>query len=105
MLRAMGMKRKLKLGPWARPALVSLRSMKRVRGSRLDPFGRSEVRRIERQLVVDYLALVDDLLPLLTTDPAEAVRVAGLVDVVRGYEGVKLANVAKYRQALAESRS
>ena len=63
MLRAMGMKRKLKLGPWARPALVSLRSMKRLRGTRLDPFGRAEVRRTERQLIVDYAALVDELRP------------------------------------------
>ena len=95
------MKRKLKLGPWARPALVSLRSMKRLRGTRLDPFGRAEVRRTERQLIVDYAALVDELLPLLATDPAEAVRVANLVDVVRGYEGVKMANIETYRTTLA----
>jgi indolepyruvate ferredoxin oxidoreductase len=104
-LRAMGLKRKLKLGPWARPALVGLRSMKRVRGTRLDPFGRAEVRRTERQLVVDYVALVDRLLPLLATDPADAARVAGLVDVVRGYEGVKMANVEAYRKMLASQLS
>ena len=52
------------------------------------------MRRTERQLVVDYVALVDELLPLLATDPAEAARVANLVDVVRGYEGVKMANIA-----------
>jgi indolepyruvate ferredoxin oxidoreductase len=101
MLRAMGMKRKLKLGPWARPALASLRSMKRLRGTRLDPFGRAEVRRTERQLIVDYATLVDELVPLLATDPAEAIRVANLVDVVRGYEGVKMANIETYREALA----
>jgi indolepyruvate ferredoxin oxidoreductase len=101
MLRAMGMKRKLKLGQWTRPALVSLRSMKRVRGTRLDPFGRAEVRRTERQLITEYTDLVDSLLPRLATDPAGAAQVANLVDVVRGYEGVKMRNVATYRETLA----
>ncbi|HEY8093599.1 MAG TPA: indolepyruvate ferredoxin oxidoreductase family protein, partial [Acidimicrobiales bacterium] len=105
MLRAMGMKRKLKLGQWTRPALVSLRSMKRVRGTRLDPFGRAEVRRTERQLITEYTALVDSLLPQLAADPAGAARVANLIDVVRGYEGVKMRNVATYREALAAARA
>jgi indolepyruvate ferredoxin oxidoreductase len=105
MLRAMGLQRKLKLGPWARPALVGLRSMKRLRGTKLDPFGRAEVRRVERQLVEDYVALVDELASTLSTDPARATHMAGLVDVVRGYEGVKLRNVETYREALAAARA
>ena len=40
---------------------------------------------------------------MLPTDPARATRVAGLVDVVRGYEGVKLRNVEAYRAALTEA--
>jgi indolepyruvate ferredoxin oxidoreductase len=105
MLRAMGLQRKLKLGPWARPALVSLRAMKRLRGTRLDPFGRAEVRRVERQLVRDYVDLIDELLPTLSTDASHATHVAGLVDVVRGYEGVKLRNVEVYGEALASARA
>jgi indolepyruvate ferredoxin oxidoreductase len=105
MLRAMGLQRKLKLGPWARPALAGLRSMKRLRGTRLDPFGRAEVRRTERQLVEEYVALVEELLPTLPSDPARAVHMAGLVDVVRGYESVKMRNVDAYREALAAARS
>jgi hypothetical protein len=31
--------------------------------------------------------------------------VAGLVDVVRGYEGVKLRNVETYREALAAAHT
>jgi indolepyruvate ferredoxin oxidoreductase len=101
MLRALGLERKLRLGPWARPLLRALRSMKRLRGTRLDPFGRAEVRRTERQLVADYEALIDRLVPLLGTDDARAVHLAGLVDVVRGYEGVKMRNVETYRSTLA----
>jgi indolepyruvate ferredoxin oxidoreductase len=75
--------------------------MKGLRGTPLDPFGRTEVRRAERQLLADYLELVERLLPKLATDPDECARVAGLVDQVRGYEDVKLRNLAAYRQSLA----
>src|SRR3712207_3300381 len=47
-LRAMGLKRKLKLGPWFVPAFKMLRSMKRLRGTPLDLFGIPSVRRLER---------------------------------------------------------
>jgi indolepyruvate ferredoxin oxidoreductase len=102
-LRGLGMQRKLRLGEWSRPALVALRSMKHLRGTRLDPFGRSEVRRTERQLVREYEQLVDRLLSGLRDDPARCAHMAALVDVVRGYEAVKLRNVASYRAALAEA--
>ena len=102
-LRAMGLKSKLHLGPSARPLLVALRGMKRVRGTWADPFGRSEVRRTERELVAEYLGLVERLRSELAEDPEHCARVAGLVDMVRGYEGVKLRTVAAYRAALADA--
>ena len=62
------------------------------------------MRRTERQLIADYEQLVARLLPELAEDPqALCARMAGLVDVVRGYETVKLRNVAAYRAALAEA--
>ncbi len=101
-LRSLGMKRKLHLGGWSKPAFRGLRSMKRLRGTNLDPFGRAEVRREERRLIGDYEQLVDRLIATtLPADGAEAARVAALVDVVRGYESVKLRNLAGYRTALA----
>jgi indolepyruvate ferredoxin oxidoreductase len=103
MLRAMGLKHKMHLGPWSAPMLASLRSMKRLRGTAMDPFGRAHVRRAERQLVDDYIALVDRMITLLPTDAAKATHVVGLVDQVRGYEGVKMANLERYRAALADA--
>ena len=44
------------------------------------------------------LALAADAADRFHDDPARAVRLVGLVDVVRGYEGVKLENVERYRQ-------
>jgi indolepyruvate ferredoxin oxidoreductase len=101
MLRALGMNSKLRLGARSRPALTSLASMKRLRGTRFDPFGRAKVRRAERQLVGDYVALLERLLPRLASEPGECARLAGLVDMVRGYEDIKLANLARYQEALA----
>ena len=42
---------------------------------------------------------------MLATDPDRAVRMAGLIDVVRGYEGVKMRNVETYRAALDDVRA
>ena len=99
-LRAMGMGRKLKLGSWSTPALMALRSMKNLRGTAADPFGRAKVRKVERSLITEYEQLVKATLPTLVTDPARAARIVGLIDQVRGFEDVKLRNVERYRAAL-----
>ena len=49
-LRAVGRKGKLRLGPWFRPAFVVLRMLKPLRGTAFDPFGYTRVRRTEREL-------------------------------------------------------
>jgi indolepyruvate ferredoxin oxidoreductase len=99
LLRAMGLERKLKLGEWFVPAFRSLRRMRRLRGTRLDPFGRAEVRRVERELIVEYEELVSEALTLLTPDTHDtAVELLELPDLIRGYEDIKLRNVALYRK-------
>src|SRR5690606_18242061 len=106
LLRALGLRRKLTLGPWFRPALVALRGMRRLRGTPFDLFGRTRVRRIERELVREYAALVEDVAARLTPDNLPlAVRLADLPDLVRGYEDVKLRNVEKYHEELSALRA
>jgi indolepyruvate ferredoxin oxidoreductase len=101
-LRALGLKRKLRLGRWARPALVLLRAMRRLRGTALDLFGRAEVRRVERALVAEYRDLVLRTLDLLSPATHEAAaQIAALPDLVRGYESIKLRNVAQFRERAA----
>jgi indolepyruvate ferredoxin oxidoreductase len=102
-LRALGMGRKLKMGPNARPALVSLAHLKRLRGTALDPFGRTEMRRTERALVGEYIELVDRLIPMAAADADRATTIAGLMDQVRGFESVKERNLAAYRLQLADA--
>ena len=102
-LRALGMKRQLKLGSWSRPGFQLLRAGKIVRGTKLDPFGDTQVRRVERELIDEYTATIEDLLGQLTTETYQrAVEIARLPDLVRGYENIKLANVAHYRARVQE---
>jgi indolepyruvate ferredoxin oxidoreductase len=104
LLRALGLKRKVSLGPWFTPALRVLYAARRLRGTVLDPFGATTVRRAERRLVEEYRELLQQLLRDLTAESLDrAVNIAGLVCMVRGYEQIKLDNIARYRAALAEA--
>ena len=103
-LRAMGMKKKITLGPWFRPAFRVLYAGRRVRGTRLDLFGRGAVRRTERALPAEYHEAVIRALRYLSPGTLPAVlALTGLPDMVRGYEHIKLGNVARYREALASA--
>ncbi len=102
MLKALGFDDKIPLGPWAKPLLKTLAAGKKIRGSRLDPFGRMEMRRIERSLIDEYGVALDQILSTLTVDNhSAAIALAQLPDVVRGYEDLKLRRVEEFRQALA----
>ena len=101
LLRALGIKRKMSFGPSAAPALRLLRAMRHLRGTRLDPFGYTTVRRVERALIDEYRSVVDDGLTRLSSETlAGVVRVANLPDMIRGYEHIKLRNVELYRAAV-----
>jgi indolepyruvate ferredoxin oxidoreductase len=103
-LRSLGMKKKVTLGPWFRPAFRALYASRGVRGTALDVFGRTEVRRTERVLPGEYRAAVMAALPQLSAQTLpNLVALAELPDMVRGYEDIKLANVAQFRIALAQA--
>ena len=95
--------RKLVLGSWFTPALRVLRASRRLRGTALDPFGRAEVRRLERALAVEYESVIRSILGRLdASNIGVAIELARLAEQVRGYESVKLANVERYRRALRQ---
>jgi indolepyruvate ferredoxin oxidoreductase len=102
LLRALGLKRKLRLGRWFVPCLWLLQHGRRLRGTPFDPFGYAHVRRVERELPRIYLKLVDRALENLSpaTLPV-AVEIAGLPDLVRGYEHIKLAGVERFHARAA----
>ncbi|WP_329057997.1 indolepyruvate ferredoxin oxidoreductase family protein [Amycolatopsis sp. NBC_01480] len=105
-LRALGMRGKISLGPWFKPVFRLLVAMRRLRGTPFDLFGYAEVRKVERALVVEYRDAVREALTALRPENADVVvKLAGLPDLVRGYEAIKLGNVAKYRRELAAVRA
>jgi indolepyruvate ferredoxin oxidoreductase len=97
---------KTTFGPWMARALRILARLRFLRGTPLDPFGRTAERRMERQMIRDYEALIGELLGGLT--PANtpiACELARLPLQVRGFGHVKLANAeraAEERQVLME---
>jgi len=102
-LRALGWDEKIAAGRTFRAAFVLLRRMRFLRGTRLDPFRFGEVRSTERELIEEYRSLVERLLEGLTpANVSEAAAIAGLPDAIRGYEEIKLHNVASYRLQVAE---
>jgi indolepyruvate ferredoxin oxidoreductase len=90
-----GRAKKRSLGPWMFAALRLMQHGKRLRGTPFDPFGWTAHRRLERQLVRDYEATVDELLAALTPENRElAVAIASLPEQIRGFDLVKEAQLA-----------
>lgn len=90
---------KIAFGAWIRPVFGVLEKLKFLRGTSFDPFGRTAERRMERQLIADYFALVTELSAGLdTANHALAVELAGLPDMVRGFGHVKLASITKFEK-------
>jgi len=93
-----GRAKKVELGSWTFKALKTLAKFKGLRGGALDLFGKTEERRIERQLIRDYETLVDELLAGLSAEKLDlAIKLARLPEGIRGYGHVKLANVVTVR--------
>ncbi len=102
--------KKRTFGPWMLSAMRLLAKLKGLRGTRFDIFGRTEERRLERRLITDYEALVDELLERLDrANHGLAIELASLPEQIRGYGHVKLAHIerAKARETtlLAQLRS
>ncbi|GKT22932.1 indolepyruvate ferredoxin oxidoreductase family protein [Acidovorax sp. SUPP3334] len=77
-------------GPWMRKAFGVLAKLKGLRGTALDPFGRTEERRTERALIAEYRACIDELLAGLTADNLSlAADIARIPEDIRGYGHVK----------------
>jgi len=102
-LKALGRKKKIGLGPRSHFALRLLAKGRFLRGHLLDPFGHTKLRKLERRLIDHYEAMITSLIVSLTAETYDAaVAAARAPDIVRGYEEVKLANVDRYVNALTD---
>ena len=95
--------RKIKLGPWLRPLLSVLAKGKVLRGTIWDVFGRTEERRMERDLIRSYEQRILDVLPLLTPERLVlAIQVASIPQSIRGFGHIKETSVVIARAREAE---
>ena len=77
-------------GPWMRSAFGLLAKMKGLRGTALDVFGRTEERKMERALITEYQACINELLQTLNAgNRALAAEIARIPEDIRGYGHVK----------------
>jgi len=94
--------KKREFGGWVMPLFRLLASMKRLRGGRLDVFGYTSERRMERRLIGEYQATIESLLATLSQDNhGLALQIAALPETMRGFGHIKEKNVktAKEREA------
>jgi indolepyruvate ferredoxin oxidoreductase len=86
-----GEPRKMTFGPWIFPVFRLLAKFKFLRGTALDPFGRTVERRTERALITDYEALLDEITAKLAPENHHvAVGLAVIPEKIRGFGHVKL---------------
>ena len=86
-----GEPKKTMFGPWIFPVFGVLAKFKFLRGGMLDPFGYTVERKMERQLVADYMALLGEIGGKLTAENhAIAVGLAAIPEKIRGFGHVKL---------------
>ena len=99
--------RKRIYGPWMISVFRTLAKLRRLRGTRLDIFGRSEERRTERRLISEYEAVLEEIFSRLSAgNHAMAVELAALPLEIRGFGHVKQANLnrAKAKEAALLTR-
>ncbi|MBI5263794.1 MAG: indolepyruvate ferredoxin oxidoreductase family protein [Bradyrhizobium sp.] len=81
-------------GGWLIHALRLLARLKSLRGTALDPFGRTAERRTERQLIEDYFAMLDQRIAGLKAEQIPLLaRLARIPEMIRGFGHIKEANV------------
>ena len=92
-----GRPKKRKFGAWVMPVFKILAKSKGLRGTLFDPFGYSEERCAERQLIQDYEADFELTLRLGANSLAE--KLLQLPDQIRGFGPVKMEAISRYYEA------
>jgi indolepyruvate ferredoxin oxidoreductase len=100
-----GEAKKSRFGPWMMPAFRLLAALRGLRGTWLDPFGRTEERRSERRVLSDYEAALYLILEKLNAgNHLAGVALAAYPEKIRGYGHVKAAAVARVAPEAAALR-
>ena len=98
-----GLPRKRRFGSWMLAAFRVLARLKGLRGTPFDPFGYGTDRKLERRLIRDYEALIEEVLTgLRPANHALAVQLAALPERIRGFGHVKAKHAAEAEAAQAQ---
>ncbi len=90
---------KREFGPWMLSAMRVLARLKALRGTPLDPFGRTAERRKERQLIRQYERDIEEILAGLTPDNLKTAReLAALPLEIKGFGPVKMDAIAAFEK-------
>ncbi len=93
-----GRPKKRAFGPWIFPVLRLLARARALRGSKLDPFGHTSERQMERALIRDYEDAMDVILRSLSQSTYEAaVEFADQPATIRGFGAIKTASAEKFQ--------
>ena len=95
---ARGRPQKREFGAWMIPVFRLLAAMRRLRGTKFDPFGRTAERRMERRLIADFEATLHSVLQHLDANNLVlATEIIELFMEIRGYGPVKEEAAARIR--------
>jgi indolepyruvate ferredoxin oxidoreductase len=98
-----GHPRKRAFGPWMFSVFRLLARLRRLRGTRFDPFGYMAERRAERALISDYEMLMAEIIARLGPDNhALALELASVPGDIRGFGHVKERNLRAAKARAAE---
>ena len=87
---------KQEYGSWIFTAFKIMTKLKGLRGGAFDIFGKTEERKMERQLIVDYRHTLEELIGgLNTANYSLAIEIAKVPEHIRGYGHVKEEHFAK----------
>jgi indolepyruvate ferredoxin oxidoreductase len=93
-----GGSRKITFGPWMFSAMKILARLKWLRGSWLDITRFNNDRIVERKILTDYEALIDEIVTRLTPqNHATAVALARIPEKIRGFGHIKARHIAAAR--------
>jgi len=88
-----GRPRKSSFGPWMMVAFSVLAKLKRLRGTAFDIFGKTAARNSERQMLHDYEAVLDHVLPNLSaSNLSAAAELLAYPMAIRGFGHVREAS-------------
>ncbi len=98
-----GRLRKSEYGAWVFGAFKLLAKMKGLRGGAFDLFGYTAERKMERALIDEYFATVDELLGKLDRDNLGlAIEIATIPEHIRGYGHIKEEHLVEARKRREE---